>query len=126
MRSSSVAAVVDTAGFRVALAELVRRAQGAGVEAELLVTVHDQARELCSELERRRHRRATIKQIERMRELQHQLREYEPGARVAIICRRLGVGRTRYFELSKLAASPPAKADCQVVQSAADPARRTR
>lgn len=97
---------VDIAQFRLLLAEVVRQAQR-HVDARLLMKLHDDTRELCVELEAlRQHRPRTARHIERIRVLEKQLGDMEPAQRVEAICARLGIGRTRYYELRQLAFSP--------------------
>lgn len=96
------------AEFRAALAELIRQAQAAGIDADLLVLVSDLARELLDP--RRPGTRELAAHVARLERL---LATYEPGARAAAIQQRLGLSRSAYYRLR----SPSPKWDSNLAQS---------
>ncbi len=96
--------------YRTALATLRRcsdalAADPDAAERARLLELHRAALELLEQgADRRRlSTRALAAQIAKM---ERQLREYEPADRAAIIQSRLGIGRSRYYEVRRLALSP--------------------
>lgn len=115
--------MLDLAEFRLLLQGVLDEALHRGAPIEPVLHVADLARQVVAELAERRDTRRpnTRRLVERVRRLEHDLRDRDPALRREIICRRLGIGRSRYFELRKLALSPPAGPDCGGVQSVAVP-----
>ena len=105
--------------FRMLLGAVLDEAMIRGAPPEIVLYVAELAKELADELaERRDRRRPTTRQLcERVRRLEHDLRDRDAALRREIVCARLGIGRSRYFELRKLALSPPAGLDRAAVKS---------
>jgi hypothetical protein len=71
-----------------------------------LVALHGEALAALDRGTARQHRLTTAALIERLRKLERQLRDYDPGDRVAIIQSRLGISRSHYYELRRAALRP--------------------
>lgn len=75
-----------------------------------LVSLHSEALTLLeSAVEPRRQLRTELL-VTRIGELERQMADYEPTTRASAIQSRLGISRTRYYALRKLALSPIEKA----------------
>jgi hypothetical protein len=98
--------VQDLAQFRVLIAELVAKAQAAGVDADLLIAAQDATREIADELRDRRYKPGTLAQVAQLAKLEAQMVDFDARDRVPAICERMGIKRSRYFELRKLVRSP--------------------
>lgn len=100
----------DLAAFRLRLAAVVNDALAGRVPAaEDALALADQARELLQELHDRRcmRRLQTRELIAQFRRLESALRDRSPAERRTAVCRRLGIGRSRYFELRRAVQSSP-------------------
>jgi hypothetical protein len=111
--------VSDILDFRRRLAAVVNDVLvGAVPAAEDALALADQARDLLGELGalREGHRPGTRRLVERVRRLEHDLRDRDPALRREIVCTRLGIGRSRYYELRRIAQSGD-EVDCEAVAS---------
>lgn len=92
------------------IVETLRRCQqGLATDAPMaerhrLIALHDEALQLLEEATA--HSRASTAALaRRVASLEDQLRSFSPGERRAAICERMGISRSRYYELRKLCES---------------------
>lgn len=97
----------DLIVHRMLVATVIDRAMACGIDPDLLQSLAASTEDIVSQLEGRKYRPSTFDQIDRFQKLQRQMRDWDRRDRVAAICERMGIKRSRYFELKKLA-SPPA------------------
>jgi hypothetical protein len=71
-----------------------------------LVALHAEALAVLDRGTARQHRLTTTALIARLRKLETQLRDREPGERARIIRARMGLTRSHYYELRRAARSP--------------------
>lgn len=88
--------------YRAAVATLQRVRDGLAAdpapgERAALLELLDEATALLAAADRRRL--STLALAERVRKLEHDLQGRDPGERRAAICARLGISRSRYYQL---------------------------
>jgi len=91
----------DVADCRALLAWLVATAGARGADEGEVSEALAALSAALTELEHRQLRPSTVEQLERLQQLEPLLRQYEhePEARLAIVQRKLGVKRSRAYEL---------------------------
>lgn len=94
------------AALRRCLATMVTASEA---ERRRLASLHGEALALLESAAEPRRQRSTELLITCIAELERQMRGYEPATRASAIQSRLGLSRTRYYALRKLALSPTAK-----------------
>jgi len=93
---------VSGAAFRTAVETLCRVQQGlAGdpdpAERAALLELLTETTALLAAVDRRRL--PTLALAERVQRLEHQLADRDPGERREIVCSRLGISKSRYYQL---------------------------
>lgn len=98
----------DLVAFRLALSGVVGDClAGAVPPPEIALFVWEQARLITDELAERRHRPGTAQLAARIAQLERQMRHMEPGERATAIRRRLGLSKTTFYRLRKIASPGP-------------------
>lgn len=90
------------AAFRAAVETLCRVQQGlAGdpvpAERAALLELLDEVTLMLAAVDRRRLSTAAL--VRRVHKLEHDLRDRDPGERREVICSRLGISKSRYYQL---------------------------
>lgn len=88
--------------YQTAIATLRRCQEGmardpSAEERRTLLQLHEEALQLLEQCGRQRMRTAAL--TDRVAVLEDQLRSLSPGERARIICERLGLSRSRYYQL---------------------------
>jgi hypothetical protein len=95
-------------------ADALRSEPATPAERERILSLHATALAVLEGVEARRSSGTSAK-LERLRTLERQLAHLDPGQRAAAIRERLGLGRSRYYELRAIVLSPGNEPDSRAV-----------